>query len=166
MMFFRRGCLAVRLLWLVSIALLASAQQQQPAQPKPQQPPPEQPQRPKPPNPFETVPTGPAQQPALERPKAPPPARVTQTQPGAPPEDIIEEIQFRGSRRVPQDTLRALIGTRKGARYDEERLRRDFIILWNTGRFDDIRLEREPGTTGWIIRFVVTERPVVRSLKY
>ena len=45
-------------------------------------------------------------------------------------------------------------------------MHRDFIALWNTGRFDDIRIEREPGKEGWIIRFVVVERPVVRSIKY
>jgi outer membrane protein insertion porin family len=40
------------------------------------------------------------------------------------------------------------------------------MALWNTGRFDDIRLEREPGDSGWIVRFVLTERRVVRSIKY
>ena len=40
------------------------------------------------------------------------------------------------------------------------------MALWNTGRFDDIRLEREPGKTGWIVTFVVTERRIVRSIKY
>ncbi len=40
------------------------------------------------------------------------------------------------------------------------------MALWNTGRFDDIRMEREPGNAGWIVRFVLTERRVVRSIKY
>src|SRR5262249_3745103 len=43
---------------------------------------------------------------------------------------------------------------------------RDFMALWNTGRFDDIRLEREPGKEGWIIRYVLVERRIVRSIKY
>ena len=62
--------------------------------------------------------------------------------------------------------MRALIYTKKGDKYEEETLRRDFMALWNTGKFDDIRLEREPGQFGWIIRFVVAERPVVRTIKY
>lgn len=62
--------------------------------------------------------------------------------------------------------MRALIISKKGDRYSEDALNRDFMALWNTGRFDDIRLEREAGRTGWIIRFVVTERRVVRSIKY
>ena len=40
------------------------------------------------------------------------------------------------------------------------------MALWNTGRFDDITLETEPGKTGIIIRFVLVERQVVRSIKY
>ena len=61
---------------------------------------------------------------------------------------VIEAIIFTGARRVPQDTLRAMISTKKGDIYNEDALRRDFMSLWNTGRFDDIRLETEPGTTG------------------
>ncbi len=40
------------------------------------------------------------------------------------------------------------------------------MALWNTGKFDDIRLEREPGQFGWVVRFIVTERPVIRTIKY
>ena len=103
------------------------------------------------------TPTAPAQ---------PPPSTPRTVSPGAPPENVIESIEFRGTRRVPQDTLRAQIVTRKGDPYNEEILRRDFMALWNTGKFDDIRLEREAGQTGWIIRFVMVERPVIRTIKY
>ncbi len=78
----------------------------------------------------------------------------------------IEGFEFRGAKRVPQDTLKALIISKPGDLYNEETLRRDFMILWNTGRFDDIRLETEPGRTGLIVRFVVTERRVIRSIEY
>ena len=73
---------------------------------------------------------------------------------------------FRGARRVPQDTLKALMVTKSGDVYNEDTLRRDFMALWNTGRFDDIRMEREPGRTGVIVTFVITERRVVRSIDY
>ncbi len=126
-------------------------------------------------NPFETVPQSPTQTPA--QPPAAPPAQQTkppfETLPQAPSvkpvvgnQNVIEAIEFRGSRRVPQETLRGMIVTRKGDVYNEETLRRDFTALWNTQRFDDIRMETEPGATGIIVRFVVTERPVVRTIKY
>ena len=59
-----------------------------------------------------------------------------------------------------------LFRSKRGDIYSDEALRRDFMALWNTGRFDDIRLETEPGRTGLIVRFVLTERRVVRSIQY
>ena len=181
MMFHRPGRLRAVLFcaaFLSSTGLLLAAPQPPAGQ---QQPPPSQPTPAKPeqapakkPNPFENVPQTPAQQeapkpqqPPLQNvPAKPPETPAVQTQPGRPPEDIIEGFEFRGARRVRQDTLQALLATRKGDRYDEESLHRDFMALWNTGRFDDIRIEREAGKTGWIIRFVLVERPVIRSIKY
>jgi outer membrane protein insertion porin family len=80
--------------------------------------------------------------------------------------EAIEAIEFRGARRVPQDTLKALINTKAGDIFSDDAIRRDFMALWNTGRFDDIRLETEPGRIGLIVRFVVTERRVIRSINY
>ncbi len=127
----------------------------------PQNPPPK-PQQPAPANPFETVPQG------QEAPKPQnPPQGVEEAKTAAIGENVVEEVQFRGQKRVPQDTLRALIYTKKGDPFDEESLHRDFMALWNTGRFDDLRLERERGPLGGIIiRFVVVERRVVRSIDY
>ncbi|MCC7154823.1 MAG: outer membrane protein assembly factor BamA [Bryobacterales bacterium] len=128
---------------------------------------PPKPAEPKKPSPFETVPQEP--KPEAPKPEAPKPAETPKPgEPAAPVEvaNVIEAIEFRGSRRVPQDTLRALIVSKKGDIYNQEVLSQDFVRLWNTGRFDDITLEKEPGKQGWIIRFVVVERRVVRSIKY
>jgi outer membrane protein insertion porin family len=161
-------CSVVVLLPIVGVPRAAAQNAQNPQQQQP----------PKQPNPFETVPQGkeeppktppPAQQPALTPPPAaatPTPAAPRATQPGQPPQNIIEAIEFRGARRVRQDTLQAMIFSRRGDRFDEDSLHRDFMALWNSGRFDDLRIEREPGKEGWIVRFVVVERPVVRTIKY
>ncbi len=142
---------------------------------KPESAPPPQAQEKKQQNPFEAVPVAPVEpkpepQEAKPAPGAKPvfeaPKPAAEAPKAAAIENIIETIEFRGARRVPQDTLRALIFTKKGDRFDEDSLHRDFMALWNTGRFDDIRLEREPGNTGWIVRFVLVERRVVRSIKY
>ena len=80
---------------------------------------------------------------------------------------MIEAIDIRGARRVPADTLRAMMSTKVGDIYNEESLRRDYHMLYNTQRFDDITLETEPGAKGGIIvRFIVVERRVVRSINY
>jgi outer membrane protein insertion porin family len=161
---------------LISFALIPAWPQTQPpaeqAKPATNQSQPQQPeQEPKKANPFETVPQtvpqapapAPAQQPGkpqLEAPKAP------EAPAPAPAGNAIESIEFRGARRVPQDTLRALIFTKKGDVFNEDALHRDFMALWNTGRFDDIRLETEAGKSGVLVRFVVTERRVIRTIKY
>jgi outer membrane protein insertion porin family len=168
---------------------LRAQQPQQPAQQQPapppgapprqgqapaQQPPAGQP--PRPPNPFENVPEAAPQQPGQPNQPAQPPAPVpgqprleTPTAPPVPIQpsgQVIESITFRGTRRVPQDTLKALIVSKAGDIYNEETLRRDYMALWNTQRFDNIVLESEPGRTGILVTFVVTERRVVRSIDY
>ena len=80
--------------------------------------------------------------------------------------DIIERIEFRGARRMTRDSLLARIFSKPGDAYDPAGLRRDFMVLWNTGYFDDLRLELEPGERGRIVRFVVVERRVVRTIRY
>jgi outer membrane protein insertion porin family len=120
----------------------------------------------KPPSPFEAPPTT-EEKPAPQRPPTPFEAPAEAQPPKLEAvQDIIEVIEFRGARRVPQETLRAMIFSKKGDKYDPEALHRDFMALWNSGRFDDITLEREQGKYGWIVRFRVVERRVVRSIKY
>ncbi len=158
----------------VIFSLPVFAQQQQ--TPPPTQPPtaPQTtPPKPTPPqqkkaNPFETVPQEVKPQPPAEAPKpvAPKPTEAEQPIGNTPPDDVIESVAFRGTRRITQDLLRSLLITKKGDKFDMESLDRDYMALYNTGNFDDLTMEREPGRTGWIITFVVTERRIVRTIKY
>jgi outer membrane protein insertion porin family len=144
------------------------SQQSQPSQQQqPNQQPPNQQQQPPAQNPFENIPQAP------EKPNAPqptPPANpsgVQEAKPTPVSANVIEAIDFRGQRRVPQDTLRALIFSKKGDVFDEETIHRDFTSLWNTGRFDDLQVEKTKGPQGGIIlTFVVTERRVVHTIDY
>jgi outer membrane protein insertion porin family len=171
MMFFRRCCLrsfVVCLLWMVPLIAQQQPPAQAPAAPAPKPQPPKA-------SPFETIPE--AAEPAKPQaaPAQPPKPAIETVKPaveepaapgGVPASDEIEAIEFRGVRRVPADTLRAMIFTKRGDQYDPETIHRDFMALWNTGRFDDIRVEREAGRTGWILRFVMAERRIIRSIKY
>jgi len=153
-------------------------QQTPPAQTPPAQPPSKQqqqtPQPARPANPFETVPQSQPNQPAQQQ-QTPPAGQQTPLQApttpnrpttAAPGGEVIEAIDFTGARRVPQDTLKAMISEKAGDPYSEEALRRDFSYLWNQGRFDDIRVETEQGKNGIIIHWILTERRVIRSIDY
>lgn len=165
----------------------AQTPQNAPAQPPPQQPaspqqpanppaPQGQPQPQRPANPFENVPTPAEPPPAGQQPPAPgAPSQPRQPQLEAPPRapgpaqpsgQVIESIEFRGARRVPQDTLRVLIYSKVGDIFNQETVDRDVTALWNSGRFDDVTVETEPGRTGLILRFVVVERRVIRTIDY
>jgi outer membrane protein insertion porin family len=79
----------------------------------------------------------------------------------AAPRQTIEGIEFRGLRRAPQDTIRALIHNKVGDVYEQEAVRQDFLALWNTKRFDDIQVKTEAGARGGVVLvFIVTETQV------
>jgi outer membrane protein insertion porin family len=94
------------------------------------------------------------------------PAPKGKAQPAAPKQTLVEAVEFRGNRRIPSSTLRAQIFTRPGDVYNETSLERDFMALWNTGYFDDIRLEAQDGKTGMIVIFFVREKKLVRAITY
>ena len=81
-------------------------------------------------------------------------------------QEVISEIVIHGNRRIPADTIRARMFTKPGDVYDQAALERDFNSLWNTGYFDDLRIEREQSPKGWIIHVYVKEKPTIREIKY
>jgi outer membrane protein insertion porin family len=79
---------------------------------------------------------------------------------------VIEGIVIQGNRRIPAETIRARMFSKAGDVYDQAALERDFNSLWNTGYFDDLRIEREASAKGWIIHVYVKEKPTIREIKY
>ncbi len=98
--------------------------------------------------------------PALPQPKPVTPRAA------AKPRQLIEAIIFRGNRRIPSSTLEARILSHPGDVYNVNALERDFMALWNTHYFDDIRLVASDGKQGKIITFYVREKKLVRSIDY
>lgn len=110
-----------------------------------------------------------AQPPGQIQLEAPSVEKVPQTKRPAPTQKaqtLIEAIVFRGLRRIPESTVRARIFERPGQVYNVNEVERDFMALWNTGYFDDIRAVSSDGKTGKIITFYVREKKLVRSIDY
>ncbi len=107
--------------------------------------------------------------PQLKTPKPAAPAKPT-SKVKAPPaqrkQQIIYAIEFRGNRRVPSSVLQATIFTHPGDVYNVNALERDFMALWNTGYFDDIRLYKEDTPKGVIVIFYVREKKLIVSIAY
>jgi outer membrane protein insertion porin family len=81
-------------------------------------------------------------------------------------QDVVQNIVIHGNRRIPAETIRARMFTKAGDVYDQGGLERDFNSLWNTGYFDDLRIEKEQTPKGWIIHVYVKEKPTIREIKY
>ena len=79
---------------------------------------------------------------------------------------IVESIEPKGNRRIPRETIMAHVYTRPGDIYDEGSLQRDLRSIWNTGYFEDVRIEREPSPKGWRIWIYVREKPTIRTIDY
>src|SRR5262249_14291597 len=78
----------------------------------------------------------------------------------------IEEVRVTGNRRIPTDTIKYNLQTKTNDQFNPNIIRRDIKTLYALGHFDDIRVEEDQGKTGKIIIFRVTEKKLIRSVKY
>ena len=80
--------------------------------------------------------------------------------------NTIYSIRVIGERRIPRETILARMFTHSGDTYDPVSIERDFNSLWNTGYFEDLRIEREDSEKGIILNVFVRERPTIREINY
>ena len=121
-----------------------------------------------------------AQTPPTEPPKPKPGTIIEQPESGrivaapAPPSAVpnalagqrIERFEATGNTSVASDTIRVYLGINPGDPYDPAMIQRNFLNLWQTGLFDDIRIETDKGDHGVIVRAIVKERPRIASVEF
>ena len=78
----------------------------------------------------------------------------------------IDSIRVIGNRRIPKETVLARLFTHPGDTYDPISIERDFNSLWNTGYFENLRIEREDTEKGIILDIFVKEKPTIREINY
>ena len=78
----------------------------------------------------------------------------------------IDQIRVIGNRRIPKETVLARLFTHVGDTYDPISVERDFNSLWNTGYFENLRIEREDTEKGVILNVFVQEKPTIREINY
>ena len=80
--------------------------------------------------------------------------------------ETIDQIRVIGNRRIPRETILARLFTHIGDTYDPIAIERDFNSLWNTGYFENLRIEREDTEKGIILNIFVQEKPNIREINY
>ncbi len=81
-------------------------------------------------------------------------------------QEIVEKIEIIGNERVSRETVLYYVSSREGDYYNEDQLRKDFRVLWSTGFFSNIRIEKEQGKHGKIVKIVVEENPLIKNIVY
>ncbi len=77
-------------------------------------------------------------------------------------EAAVEAIEVRGNQFLQRETILYYVSSKPGATYSPEQLRSDFRRLWDTGFFEDLRINAEDGPRGGkIVEISVKERPRV-----
>ena len=74
--------------------------------------------------------------------------------------------QVIGNRRIPKESVLARLFSRQGNLYDATIVERDFNSLWNTGYFEDVRIERADTPACVQLVVYVREKPTIRELNY
>lgn len=78
----------------------------------------------------------------------------------------IKKIDVTGNRKVSKDTIMFYLKSRVNGEYSPETLRKDFKTLWDTGFFKDIKIDVNDVEGGKAVKIVVSENPVITSVKY
>src|SRR5579859_547125 len=77
--------------------------------------------------------------------------RITEAPPSTPATTAagagqrVERFEAVGNTSVASDTIRVYLGINPGEPFDPAAVQKNFLNLWQTGLFDDIRVETEKG---------------------
>ncbi len=74
--------------------------------------------------------------------------------------------QVIGNRRIPKESVLARLFSHQGDLYDPAIVERDFNSLWNTGYFDDVRIEKVDSPKCVQLVIYVREKPTIREINY
>lgn len=81
-------------------------------------------------------------------------------------EDTVEKIEIIGNDRVSTETVLYYLSSKEGDFFNEELLKKDFRVLWATGFFANIKIEKADGTKGKIVRIIVEENPIIKTITF
>jgi outer membrane protein insertion porin family len=80
--------------------------------------------------------------------------------------ETLCQPQVIGNRRIPKESVLARLYSRQNDLYDPLVVERDFNSLWNTGYFDDVRIERVDTPKCVQLIIYVKEKPTIREINY
>ena len=81
---------------------------------------------------------------------------------GAPsPQLLVKAIEIQGNKRVDRNSILIKLKTREGEPFSVEKAREDVKALYQTGFFEDVKVDAQPFEGGVRLVYIVKERPLV-----
>jgi outer membrane protein insertion porin family len=80
--------------------------------------------------------------------------------------DMLCQVSVVGNRRIPKDNVLARMSSHQSDPYDPAAVERDFNALWNTGYYENVRIERVDTPNCIQLYVYVREKPTIRSIDY
>jgi outer membrane protein insertion porin family len=101
----------------------------------------------------------------------PAPALLAQDTAAAPADaaagsQVLCEPQVINWRRIPKESILARLSIHQGDPYDPAAVERDFNLLWNTGFFETVRIERADTPACIQLVIYVKEKPTIQTIDY
>jgi len=82
------------------------------------------------------------------------------------PELKVASIEIRGAKRIEIPAIAGRLTLKAGDRYTPENVRGQVKILYDTGFFEDVRVETESTAQGMALTFVVQEKPFITEIVF
>jgi outer membrane protein insertion porin family len=77
----------------------------------------------------------------------------------------IVSIKIKGNKRIEESAIRYMLVTKVGDLYSPKRIRKDIGHLYDSGYFNDIRVDRIDQNQGVELIYTVVERPIVERIE-
>jgi len=76
----------------------------------------------------------------------------------------ISRLEIIGNKSVDKEAILAVMQTKEGELFDPKIIRKDIKSIFKMGFFRDIRVEVEDSLEGEIVKFIVSEKPVIKQI--
>ncbi len=79
---------------------------------------------------------------------------------------LIADIIIHGNKRIDDEGILNVIESKKGEKFDQEKLDRDLRTIYKMGFFDDVNYETTDSPAGKIITFNLAEKPTIIKISF
>jgi outer membrane protein insertion porin family len=79
---------------------------------------------------------------------------------------LVTAVEIKGNKTISNTTVLSKIKTRVGLEYSGNIISDDIKRLYSTGYFSDIDVDRQDYNDGFKVIFYLTEKPIIKSIKY